>query len=182
MPSLVGSEMCIRDSLQCHTRHAEASAPHAHHTQSGTHGRGRCIRRVWCEPGSVPECGSSRGWSAVRVSRECEERSRSIQYYIRRNAYFVRGQLFWFLCADESVQLTEVLMAHFLPLHIGFAYLPSLAPFQGSQGTKLEYERQKGQDRSSPLHPGFYFPHENPIFFVYCCVTPSCVTPVGSTS
>ena len=65
---------------------------------------------------------------------------------------------------------------------LGLAYLPSLAPFQGSQSTKSEYDRQKGQDRSSPLHAVFYFPHENPNFLVYCCVTPSCVTPVGSTS
>ena len=44
-----------------------------------------------------------------------------------------------------------------LALHIGLEYLPSLAPFRGSQSTKSEYERQKGQDRSSPLHPVFYF-------------------------
>ena len=59
-----------------------------------------------------------------------------------------------------------------LSLHIGLAYLPSVAPFQGSQSTKSEYERQKGQDRSSPLHPVFYFPHENPIFLSTAVLPP----------
>ena len=57
----------------------------------------------------------------------------------------------------------------FGPLHIGLAYLPSLAPFQRSQSTKSEYERQKGQDRSSPLHPVFTSPTRTPTFCVLLC-------------
>ena len=52
-----------------------------------------------------------------------------------------------------------------LALHI----CPPSPPFKEVKSTKSEYERQKGQDRSSPLHPVFYFPHENPIFFVLLC-------------
>ena len=49
-----------------------------------------------------------------------------------------------------------------LALHIGLEYLPSLAPFQGSQSTKSEYERQKGQDRNSPLHPCLLYTSPSP--------------------
>ena len=40
---------------------------------------------------------------------------------------------------------------------LGLCIWPCICPFQGSQSTKSEYERQKGQYRSSPLHPVFYF-------------------------
>ena len=65
-----------------------------------------------------------------------------------------------------------------LALHIGLEYLPSLAPFRGSQSTKSEYERQKGRDRNSPLHPVFYFtpfftsPTRTPIFLCTAVLPP----------